>query len=80
MQSVHPTNVKDRQPRELIFAKTNTYRVLIALPETNDSASFDAATIALWHLKKCENIKAAANKVRAVLEDDGALNHFNAAQ
>lgn len=47
-------------------------------------SSYDAlvytAAIALWHLKKYETIKDAANKVRDVLDNGDALKHFNAAQ
>lgn len=46
-------------------------------------SSYDAlvysAAIALWHVKKADNIQQAADKVRAVLNDGSALKHFNAA-
>ena len=38
-----------------------------------------SASIALWHLKKYDNIQDAANKVREVLDNGEALKHFNAA-
>ena len=37
------------------------------------------ASIALWHLKKFEDIKDAAKKVREVLDNGEALKHFDAA-
>jgi len=45
---------------------------------TYDALVYSAA-IALWHVKKADNIQSAAEKVRAVLDDGSALNHFNAA-
>ena len=48
------------------------------------SSTYDAlvysAAIALWHLKKVDNIKDAADKVREVLDNGSALKHFNAAK
>ena len=46
---------------------------------TYDALIYSAA-IALWHLKKYDDIKAAADKVREVLNNGAALQHFNAAQ
>ncbi len=46
---------------------------------TYDALVYSAA-IALWHLKRYDDIKDAANKVRAVLDNGDALKHFNAAQ
>ena len=46
---------------------------------TYDALVYSAA-IALWHLKKYDDIKAAADKVREVLDNGDALQHFNAAQ
>ena len=45
---------------------------------TYDALVYSAA-IALWHVKKAENIIQAAEKVRKVLDDSSALKHFNAA-
>lgn len=45
---------------------------------TYDALVYSAA-IALWHVKKADNIKQAANKVRQVLDNGAALKHFNAA-
>ncbi len=45
---------------------------------TYDALVYSAA-IALWHVKKTDNIQQAADKVRAVLNDGSALKHFNAA-
>jgi len=45
---------------------------------TYDALVYSAA-IALWHVKKADNIQQAADKVRAVLNDGSALKHFNAA-
>ncbi len=59
---------------------------LAALNGDRDGAagsSYDAlvysAAIALWHLKKTQTIKDAAEKVREVLDNGKALQHFNAA-
>ena len=38
-----------------------------------------SSAIALWHLKKYDDIKIAAGKVREVLDNGSALQHFNAA-
>ncbi len=38
-----------------------------------------SASIALWHVKKFNDIKDAAKKVREVLDNGNALQHFNAA-
>lgn len=38
-----------------------------------------AAAIALWHVKKADNINQAADKIRQVLNNGSALRHFNAA-
>lgn len=46
---------------------------------TYDALVYSGA-IALWHLKKYDNIKDAADKVREVLNDSSALKHFNAAR
>ena len=46
---------------------------------TYDALVYSAA-IALWHLKKYDDIKEAANRVREVLDNGDALQHFNAAQ
>ena len=46
---------------------------------TYDALVYSAA-IALWHLKKYADIKDAANKVREVLDNGNALQHFGAAQ
>ena len=46
---------------------------------TYDALVYSAA-IALWHLKKYDDIKVAADKVREVLDNGAALQHFNAAQ
>jgi len=46
---------------------------------TYDALVYSGA-IALWHLKKFDDIKAAANKIREVLNDGSALKHFNAAR
>lgn len=46
---------------------------------TYDALVYSGA-IALWHLKKYDDIKAAANKIREVLDDGRALKHFNAAR
>lgn len=47
-------------------------------------SSYDAlvysAAIALWHLKKYNDLKEAASKVREVLDNGSALQHFKAAQ
>ena len=47
------------------------------------SSTYDAlvysASIALWHLKKFDDIKNAAEKVREALDNSTALQHFNAA-
>ncbi len=55
----------------------------IAALNGEPGSSYDAlvysAAIALWHVKKADNIKDAANKVRQVLDDGSALKHFNAA-
>ena len=45
---------------------------------TYDALVYSAA-IALWHLKKYNDIKTAADKVREVLDNGSALKHFNAA-
>ncbi len=45
---------------------------------TYDALVYSAA-IALWHVRKADNIQHAADKVRAVLDDGSALKHFNAA-
>lgn len=46
---------------------------------TYDALVYSAA-IALWHLKKYDQINDAADKVREVLDDGSALAHFNAAR
>jgi len=46
---------------------------------TYDALVYSAA-IALWHLKKHDDIKQAADKVREVLDNGEALKHFNAAR
>ncbi len=55
----------------------------IAALNGKQGSSYDAlvysAAIALWHLKKVDNIKQAAEKVREVLDNGSALKHFNAA-
>jgi len=55
---------------------------LAALNGTKGS-SYDAlvysGAIALWHLKKYDNLKDAAAKVREVLDNGEALKHFDAA-
>ena len=38
-----------------------------------------SAAIALWHMKKADNIQQAADMVRAALDNGSALKHFNAA-
>ncbi len=38
-----------------------------------------AAAIALWHVKKAATVNQAADRVRQVLNDGSALQHFNAA-
>jgi anthranilate phosphoribosyltransferase len=45
---------------------------------TYDALVYSSA-IALWHLKKYDDIKAAADKVREVLDNGSALQHFKAA-
>lgn len=45
---------------------------------TYDALVYSGA-IALWHLKKFDDIKTAADKIREVLNDGSALKHFNAA-
>lgn len=45
---------------------------------TYDALVYSAA-IALWHVKKADNITQAANKVRQVLDNGSALQHFNTA-
>ncbi len=46
-------------------------------------SSYDAlvysAAIALWHMKKADNIQQAADMVRAALDNGSALKHFNSA-
>ena len=44
MQYVHLASLKDLQTRKLICAKTNTYRILIALAEGNVYAVDDMCT------------------------------------
>ena len=44
---------------------------------TYDALVYTGA-IALWHLKKCDNLNDAANRVREVLDNGEALKHFNA--
>jgi anthranilate phosphoribosyltransferase len=55
---------------------------LAALSGTKGS-TYDAlvysGAIALWHLKKYDNLQDAAAKVREVLDNGAALKHFNAA-
>lgn len=46
---------------------------------TYDALVYSAA-IALWHLKKYDNLNAAADRVREVLDDGSALKHFEAAK
>jgi anthranilate phosphoribosyltransferase len=46
---------------------------------TYDALVYSGA-IALWHLKKFDNIKDAADKIREVLNNGSALKHFNAAR
>ena len=46
---------------------------------TYDALIYSAA-IALWHLKKYDDIKEASDKVREVLDNGDALRHFSAAQ
>ncbi len=48
-------------------------------PGTTYDALVYSAAIALWHVKKEDDIKQAANKVRQVLDNGSALKHFNAA-
>jgi len=45
---------------------------------TYDALVYSSA-IALWHLKKYNDIKTAADKVREVLDNGSALKYFNAA-
>jgi len=45
---------------------------------TYDALVYSAA-IALWHVKKADNIQQAADMVRTVLDNGSALKHFNAA-
>jgi len=45
---------------------------------TYDALVYSGA-IALWHLKKYDNLKDAADKVREVLDNGEALKHFDAA-
>jgi len=45
---------------------------------TYDSLVYSAA-IALWHVKKANDIRRAAEKIRTVLDNGSALKHFNAA-
>lgn len=55
----------------------------IAAINGDHGSTYDAlvysASIALWHLKKVDTIKQAAEKVREVLDNGSALKHFNAA-
>jgi anthranilate phosphoribosyltransferase len=55
----------------------------IAALNGEQGSGYDAlvysAAIALWHVKKADNIQQAADRVRAALNDGSALKHFNAA-
>ncbi len=56
---------------------------LIALagePGSSADALIYAGAIALWHLQKYDRINDAANRIREVLTNGEALNHFNAAK
>ena len=102
MAFIHPASLNDLRTRKLICAKSNGYKILIALAEGNvyavakmaadaDIAALNgtkgstyvalvySSAIALWHLKKYDDIKTAADKVREVLDNGSALQHFNAA-
>lgn len=46
---------------------------------TYDALVYSGA-IALWHLKKFDNLSDAANRIREVLNNGDALRHFNAAK
>lgn len=56
----------------------------IAALNGEQGSTYDAlvysGSIALWHLKKFDNINEAASKLREVLDNGDALKHFNAAQ
>jgi anthranilate phosphoribosyltransferase len=99
---IHLASLDDLHTRKLICAKSNSYRILIALAEGDvyavakmaadaviaalngtKGSTYDAlvysSAIALWHLQKCDDMKTAADKVREVLDNGSALQHFNAA-
>ena len=102
MAFIHLASLNDLRTRKLIFDKSNSYKILIALAEgdiyavaktaadtgitalnNTKGSNYDAlvysSAIALWHLKKYDDIKTAAEKVREVPDNGSALQHFNAA-
>jgi len=56
----------------------------IAALEGTQGSSYDAlvysGALALWHLKKYENLRDAAQRIREVLDNGEALGHFNNAR
>ena len=74
----------------IAFAEDDVYAVakmagdagITSLNSTRGS-NYDAlvysSAIALWHLKKYDDIKTTADKVREVPDNGSALQHFNAA-
>ncbi len=70
---------KNSKKNPAILAPTGIAALNGTRGSTYDALVYSAA-IALWHLKKYDDIKAAADKVREVLDNGDALQHFNAAQ
>ncbi len=62
--------------------KTRRYRTAALAGELGSSADalIYAGAIARWHLRKYDQINDAANRIREVLTNGEALNHFNAAK
>jgi nitrite reductase/ring-hydroxylating ferredoxin subunit len=68
LQFVHLASLEDLHTRKLTCTKTNGYRILLALAEGQVYAVDDMCT----H-------EDTADKIRQVLNNGSALNHFNAA-
>lgn len=102
MEFIHLASLNDQHTRKFIYAKSNSYKTLIALTEggvyavniimadagiaaqngtkgSNYDVLLYSSAIALWHLKKYDGIKIAADNAHKALDNDPAHRRFNAA-
>lgn len=102
MEFILLASLNNQRIRKFICAKSNSYKTLIALTESDvyavakitadtgiaalngtKGSNYDvllySSAIALWHLKKYDAIKIAADEVCEVPGNGPALRHFNTA-